>query len=285
METNKTKQNNEIFSIDPRNIVIPDGFNSRVNFGDINELAEQIKECGMLNPVTVQAKQTEDGEKYTLIDGERRYRAIMQLIEEGEKINYIKAIIIPSSLTMKELYQQQAMRNEGKNFNEYEWAILARKIQSDCGIDNASEIAKMLGKNPGVVLYWLQILDMPEDFQDLVRTNQLGGSDLRRILQANGRDFDKARKDIELLREKAEETGEKKLSLKSLDFNSQTKVFKDSKALLKGLNVLIDYAQHFQKEHPDVDMDVNLMDLHEHLKNGGLLNSFFEKAVEAKRTA
>ncbi len=285
METNKTKQNKDIFSVDPRNIVIPDGFNSRVNFGDINELAEQIKECGMLNPVTVQATQTEDGEKYVLIDGERRYRAVMQLIENGEKINYIKAIIIPSNLTMKELYQQQAMRNEGKNFNEYEWAILARKIQNDCGIDNVSEIAKMLGKNPGVVVYWLQILDMPEDFQELVRTNQLGGSDLRRILQANGRNFEKARKDIELLKEKAEETGEKKLSLKSLDFNSQTKVFKDSKALLKGLNVLIDYAQHFQKEHPDVDMDVNLMDLHEHLKKGGLLNSFFEDTVESKSIA
>ena len=285
METNKTKQNKEIFSIDPRNIVVPDGFNSRVNFGDINELAEQIRQCGMLNPVTVQATQTEDGEKYTLIDGERRYRAIMQLIEEGENINYIKAIIIPSNLTKKELYQQQAMRNEGKNFNEYEWAILTRKIQNDCGIDNVSEIAKMLGKNPGVVVYWLQILDMPEDFQELVRTNQLGGSDLRRILQANGRNFEKARKDIELLKEKAEETGEKKLSLKSLDFNSQTKVFKDSKALLKGLNVLIDYAQHFQKEHPDVDMDVNLMDLHEHLKKGGLLNSFFEDTVESKSIA
>lgn len=285
METNKTKQNKEIFSIDPRNIVVPDGFNSRVNFGDINELAEQIRQCGMLNPITVQATQTEDGEKYILIDGERRYRAIMQLIEEGENINYIKAIIIPSNLTKKELYQQQAMRNEGKNFNEYEWAILTRKIQNDCGIDNVSEIAKMLGKNPGVVLYWLQILDMPEDFQELVRTNQLGGSDLRRILQANGRNFEKARKDIELLKEKAEETGEKKLSLKSLDFNSQTKVFKDSKALLKGLNVLIDYAQHFQKEHPDVDMDVNLMDLHEHLKKGGLLNSFFEDTVESKSIA
>lgn len=285
METNKTKQNKEIFSIDPRNIVVPDGFNSRVNFGDINELAEQIRQCGMLNPVTVQATQTEDGEKYTLIDGERRYRAVMQLIENGEKINYIKAIIIPSNLTKKELYQQQAMRNEGKNFNEYEWAILTRKIQNDCGIDNVSEIAKMLGKNPGVVVYWLQILDMPEDFQELVRTNQLGGSDLRRILQANGRNFEKARKDIEQLKEKAEETGEKKLSLKSLDFNSQTKVFKDSKALLKGLNVLIDYAQHFQKEHPDVDMDVNLMDLHEHLKKGGLLNSFFEDSVERKSIA
>lgn len=281
--TNKTKRT-DIFSIDPRNIIVPEGFNSRVNFGDIDELAAQIKEAGMLNPITVQTVKQEDGtEKYSLVDGERRYRAVMKLIENGEKIkgndiDYIKAIIVPANLTKQELYVQQAMRNEGKNFNEYEWGILARKLRDECGITNVSEIARMLGKNSGVVIYWLQILEMPEDIQELVRTGKLGGSDLRRILQATGKDFDEARKEIAKLEENAKEKGDGKLSLKSLDFDSKTKVFKDSKAVLKGLNVLMEYAAHYANEDNPIELDIVTM--HEHLKKGGMIDEIFKAATE-----
>lgn len=280
---NKTKRA-DIFSIDPRNIIVPEGFNSRVNFGDIDELAAQIKEAGILNPITVQAIKQEDGsEKYNLVDGERRYRAVMKLIENGEQIkgqpiDYIKAIIVPASLTKQELYVQQAMRNEGKNFNEYEWGVLARKLRDECGITNVSEIARMLGKNSGVVIYWLQILEMPEDIQELVRTGKLGGSDLRRILQATGKDFDEARKEIAKLQEKAAEKGETKLSLKSLDFTSKTKVFKDTKAILKGLNVLIEYASIYGDENNPLEIDLGTM--YERLKKGGMIDEIFKRATE-----
>ena len=47
METNKTK-NTDLFLIDPRNIVVVDGFNVRRDF-DLDELKEQIKAKGVLN--------------------------------------------------------------------------------------------------------------------------------------------------------------------------------------------------------------------------------------------
>lgn len=283
--TNKTKRT-DIFSIDPRNIIVPEGFNSRIDFGNIDELAEEIKTAGMLNPITVQAVKTEnDEEKYSLVDGERRYRAIMKLIENGEQIkgkdiDYIKAIIIPSNLSKQELYVQQAMRNEGKNFNEYEWAILANKLRTECGITNVSEIARMLGKNNGVVIYWLQILELPEKFQELVRTGKLCGSDLRRVLQANGRNTDEAWVDIEKLQMHAEEKGEEKLSLKDLDkdYNSKTKLFKDSKTLLKGLNVLAEYAAHYKQEGKKLSMTMN--EMHKALKDGKLLDEIFQAALD-----
>ena len=71
METNKTK-NTDLFLIDPRNIVVVDGFNVRRDF-DLDELKEQIKAKGVLNPLTVIAfKDDEGNEKYKLVDGERR---------------------------------------------------------------------------------------------------------------------------------------------------------------------------------------------------------------------
>lgn len=273
-ETNKTKRT-DIFSIDPRNIVVSEGFNSRIDFGNIDELAAQIKQAGLKNPIHVQKISGED-DKFSLVDGERRYRAIMQLIAQGEDIPYVKAVIVPANTPKVDLYVEQAMCNEGKQFNEYEWAILANKLRTECGITTTSEIARLLGKNNGVVTYWLQILDMPEDFQDIIRTGKLCGSDVRRILQANGRDFDKARADINKLLTNSKEKGEQKLSLKNLGFDSQTKLFKDSKTLLKGLNVLFSYVLHYQEEGKHMEMD--LSEMHQALKDGKLISEIFESA-------
>ena len=284
-ETNKTKRT-DIFSIDPRNIIVPQGFNSRVNFGNIEELAEQIKTAGMLNPITVQAVKMEDGtEKYQLVDGERRYRAIMKLIEnneqiKGKDIDYVKAIIVPSNLSKTELYVQQAMRNEGKNFNEFEWAVLASKLRDECGITNMSEIARMLGKNNGQVVYWFQILELPEKYQALVRDGKLCGPDLRRVLQAHGRDTEKAWEDIEKMQAAAEEKGEENLSLKDLGYDSKTKIFKDSKTIYKGIKVLFDYVEHYSQEGVQVEMD--LSDMFDRLKNGELIDNILKGAVDAE---
>lgn len=61
MGTNKTK-NTDLFLIDPRNIVVVDGFNVRRDF-DLDELKEQIKAKGVLNPITVIAFKDESGTK------------------------------------------------------------------------------------------------------------------------------------------------------------------------------------------------------------------------------
>lgn len=59
METNATKRT-DIFQIDPRNIVVMDDFNARRDF-DLEELKEQIKAKGVLNPITVLPFKDEDG--------------------------------------------------------------------------------------------------------------------------------------------------------------------------------------------------------------------------------
>ena len=282
---NKTKRA-DIYSIDPRNIIVTEGFNSRINFGDIDELAAQIKECGLLNPITVQAVKTEDGDKYKLVDGERRYRAIMKLIDEGFDIPYVKAMMLPATMTTVDLYVQQAIRNEGKNFNEYEWAILAQKMMKDGNI-NANECARRLGKTASHVSYWLQILEWPEDFQELVRTGKLCGADVRRILQANKTadkkavDFESARKDVQQLEDKAkareeakqpveeksEQTEDKvqkkepevhKLTLRDLDFSSNTKAFKDSKTILNALKCIRSYSNDITGNE-DLQLDMNTL--------------------------
>ena len=110
--------NVQVFNIDPLKIDVMDGFNKRVDFGDIDELAAQIKEQGLLEAITVvpYKKEGSDEERYLLVNGERRYRALMKLIKDGEDVGLIRANVLDvdkDNITDADLYIQQYMRNEG----------------------------------------------------------------------------------------------------------------------------------------------------------------------------
>ena len=260
MEKNKTTKS-DIFKIDPRNIVVTDGFNSRCNFGDLDELARQIKEQGVLNPITVQVFKDENGEeKYRLIDGERRYRAVMKLIDEGHEIARVPALFISKSCSEEELLIQQAMRNEGKNFSEYEWGILARKLMERCGLTK-SEVAKKLGKNPGMVTYWLQLLEMKPELQAMLRDGVVTAVDVRKILQANNKNEEVAYQEIAKAQKTAEKRGDSKITLKDLDINSRTIAFKDSKEIKFGLRRLFSYIDKYNNPDGQFEVNINLRGL------------------------
>lgn len=171
METNKTK-NTDLFLIDPRNIVVVDGFNVRKDF-DLDELKEQIKAKGVLNPLTVIAYKDDEGnEKYKLVDGERRYRATMLAIDEGAEIAYIPAIKARRDVPLEELYIQQMMRNEGKKFTEYECAIMFRRFKEEFGY-NQLEISDKFKKSPAFVSKCLSLLDLPPYIQEKIVKGEL----------------------------------------------------------------------------------------------------------------
>jgi ParB family transcriptional regulator, chromosome partitioning protein len=237
---NKTTKT-DIYNIDPRAIVVVDGFNSRQDFGNIEELAKQIQEQGMLNPISVVPFKTEDGkEKYRLVDGERRYRAVMSLIDKGVDIARIKAIFLSRSLSDAELYVQQVMRNEGKPFNEYEMGVHCSKLKDICGKTN-SEIAEMLGKNVGQISYYLGVLEMTPEAQEVIKTNRISASNIRRIYEACKHDEMQVSAEVMKLVKAADKQGKEKLSLKDLGEDSAVAILKDTKTIAKGIELLLSY--------------------------------------------
>jgi len=170
METNATKRT-DLFLIDPRNIVVVDGFNVRRDF-DLDELKEQIKANGVLNPLTVIPFKENGVEKYKLVDGERRYRATMEAIAEGADIPWVKALKAPKDATTEDLYIEQMMRNEGKRFTEYECAIMFRRFKEEFGYSQI-EIADKFKKSPAFVSKCLSLLDLPPYIQEKILKGEL----------------------------------------------------------------------------------------------------------------
>lgn len=278
METNKTTKS-DIYRIDPRNIFVKENFNSRVDFGDLEELASQIKEQGVLNPITVIPFTDDEGkEKYRLVDGERRYRATMLLIESGFDIPRIPALFQPKATTEEEMLIQQLMRNEGKGFNEYELGIAYNKFRK-LGYTNA-EIAQKLGVKRWKIDCFLAHLDRDEKVQELMKYGRISGADVRRIYQAS-KNEQAAVKQIMKLAEKAEDKGEQKLTLKDLELDADYNIQKDTSAVKKGLSTLFMYIDRYTKSG-SVELGIDVFDVYEGIKSGKTLKSIFEDALAAQ---
>lgn len=269
----------DAYCIDPRLIVVKDGFNSRSDFGDLDELAAQIREQGLLNPITVKPIKNVDGsEVYQLVDGERRYRAIMRLIDEGMELYRVKAEILSASVSEEEMLIQQALRNEGKNFNQYEWGVLTRKLMDRCGL-TLTEAATKLGKNPGALSRYMGYLEMIPEISERIRDGKVTGSDITRLMRAHKNNQQDVLKELLRLEAKAADNGKEKVSLKDSDENSKTIQFKNTQIVKKGLDVLFKYITQYSKQvNAPISLDLN--QLHNALKAGQFLGDIFTEMVQ-----
>lgn len=182
-EINATKRT-DIYQIDPRNVDVVAGFNVRREFA-IDELKEQIKLNGVLNPITVIPTKAADGtEHYRLVDGERRLRATLAAIEEGADIRRIKAIFLPRNTSEEEQLVQQMMRNEGKNFTEYECAIMFHRFKEAFGYSQ-TEIAAKFGKSPTFVSRCLSLMELAPEIQQRLERGEISTNAVREIIGQN----------------------------------------------------------------------------------------------------
>lgn len=254
METNKTTKT-DIYKIDPRNIVVEDGFNSREDFGDIDTLAKQIEENGVLNPISVVPFKDENGnEKYRLIDGERRYRAVMSLLDRGVTIDRIPALFQPKSADQKALLVQQIIRNEGKGFNEMELAIAYKKLLDE-GMTKEEIAEKIAGGKHSKVNYCLGHLNRDERIQKLIADGKVSGVLVRQIYSAHGKDDkDGAVKELLELAERVEgkietDGNSKKARATKKDLlSNDVQLRQDSTAIRKGITLLLMYNEHYNPD-------------------------------------
>lgn len=282
-----------VFDIDPRKIDVIKGFNKRKDFGDLDELAAQIKEQGLLEPISVIPYNKDGEDRFLLLNGERRYRSIMKLMDEGEEISTIPANVLEDGekLSDADLYIQQFIRNEGKKFNDVEFGYLCKTLK-DLGLSN-SEIGKRLGKNPGVVSYALQSLDYDPRIREMIENGEIGGTEVRRMYTAarktHGKDWEeKANEQILAMREAANAASENsgkpaKVSIKNNDLYGDVK---DTKAFLAGMKALRNYIRFYQNANKGVEFEIDIMDMYEKLTENDKLtlrDMFVDIVDEARK--
>lgn len=243
VETFNVKKRGDIYNIDPKAIVVTKGFNARRDF-DLEDLKSQILAEGVLNPITVIPFNDENGvERYRLVDGERRYRALMELINEGhDDFVRVKAMFLPKNTKEETCYIQQMMRNEGKRFTAYEEAIFFQTFKEKFGYTQ-NEIAEKFGKKASYISKCLSFLDLPAEIQEKMANGEISTDAVAAIVKSNKGDEKAQIEQVEKAVDEAKKQGKKTATTKTLAPNLQVAniIAKMRKDMKKAVGLLEGY--------------------------------------------
>lgn len=159
-------------NIQVRNIqvsdICPSELNPRKSFDQesLAELAQNIKENGLVQPITIRMRPKGSEPKYEIVCGERRYRAT--LLNGSPEIQ-----CIIKELDDKQAFAAMIIENlQRKDIDPMEEAAALSKLYSE-GTMNTTELAKMLGKSVSFVVGRIQLNNIIPEFVRLMRDGTL----------------------------------------------------------------------------------------------------------------
>ena len=163
-------------------------FQPRTDFDEsaLNELAESIKNQGVIQPVTVRKM---GYDKYQLISGERRLRA--------SKLAGLKTIPVFIRVANDEQMLEMALIENihRENLNAIEVAISYQRLLEECKLTQ-DQLSEKVGKDRSTVANFLRLLKLPAEIQIAIRDGYITMGHARALVNIN----DKAKQLIILKR-------------------------------------------------------------------------------------
>lgn len=154
--------------------ILPNRFQPRFKFNEqaITELAESIKEHGVIQPILVRRL----GEKFEIIAGERRYKASLLA---GKRT--IPAIV--AELNDKDSAEVALIENvQRQDLTPIEEAVSYRKIL-DMGYLTQEQLAEKLGKTQSTISNKLRLLNLDDDVQEALLSERISERHARSLLK------------------------------------------------------------------------------------------------------
>ena len=154
-------------------MVEPNGGQPRKNFDEdsLMELAESIRQFGLLQPILVQDKK----DHYEIIAGERRWRAA--------KIAGLKEIpVIIKELTDQEVVEISLIENiQRENLNPIEEAQAYKRLLTEFNLKQ-DEVAERVSKSRTAVTNSMRLLKLCDEVQQMVVSEMLTTGHARALL-------------------------------------------------------------------------------------------------------
>lgn len=163
----------------PIDKIVPNSNQPRKNFDEqsLNELAQSIKNFGLIQPITVVKKE----HIYEIVAGERRYRAS---IKAGlEKI----PVIIKDISQRKKLEMSLVENIQRENLNSIEEALAFSSLIESYNITQ-EELADSLGKNRTTITNSIRLLNLDVQIRRWIMDGKLSSGHGRAILSLENKD-------------------------------------------------------------------------------------------------
>lgn len=145
----------------------------------IEDLAQSIRELGIIQPITVHKVRAE---KYQIISGERRFRAA-QLAEINEIPAYVREA---DDQTLLEMALVENIQRE--DLHAIEIAISFQRLIEECNITHEA-LGKRLGKNRSTITNYVRLLQLPADIQLAVRSKEISMGHARALISFDNQDW------------------------------------------------------------------------------------------------
>lgn len=273
-----TKDNNTVFWIEISRIS-PNPNQPRKEFNEeqLKELAESIKQYGILQPLLVvrREEENENGTNvhYELIAGERRLRAakLAGLLQAPVIIRKEPAEKVKLEIALIENVQRE-------DLNSIEKAIAFKRLSEEFKMKH-SEIAKKIGKSRVHVTNTIRILNLPEEMKQAISEGRMSEAHGRSLLMLAEKPEDQQMLYKDILYQGLNTREAEKISRRiayhkarkqeGLPFNEETRVLENQLTNLLGTRVFIDR----QGDNGKIMIDFNSV---KHLK------SLFELIAKAK---
>ncbi|MGQ9896734.1 MAG: ParB/RepB/Spo0J family partition protein [Acidobacteriota bacterium] len=157
--------------------VLPNLEQPRVTFheGKLEELAQSIREHGLLQPIVVRRL---EGENFQIIAGERRWRAAQRA-----GLHRIPAVV--REVSDGQLLELALVENiQREDLTPIEEAQAYRRMMDELGLTQ-EQVAVRLGKDRATVANAVRLLRLPPDIQKLVEDGSLSPGHARTLLALN----------------------------------------------------------------------------------------------------
>lgn len=173
MKQQKVKSTAEIYNI-PQAMIVPNPNQPRKRFDydELENLAQSIRENGILQPITVRKR---EDKKYELVSGERRLRA-------ARLVGMVKIPSIVINIDDKNSAMFSIIENlQRQSLNFFEEAEAIEKLVGEYAMSR-EEVAQKLGLAPSTVSNKLRILRLPEEMRFELARSGLTESHARALL-------------------------------------------------------------------------------------------------------
>jgi ParB family transcriptional regulator, chromosome partitioning protein len=138
------------------------------------ELAQSIRELGLIQPITVRKI---SAQKYQIISGERRFRAA-QMAGIEEVPVYIRTA---NDQAMLEMALVENIQRE--NLNALEVAISYKRLMEECNM-NTEQLADRVGKDRTTVTNYVRLLKLPPEIQVGIIEKKISMGHARALINA-----------------------------------------------------------------------------------------------------
>jgi ParB family chromosome partitioning protein len=147
---------------------------SKFDQAALEDLAASVAEHGLIQPLIVNRDESDD-DAYTLIAGERRWRA-------AQLAGLQDVPVIIKDVTPQAMLEIAIIENvQRADLNPLEEGVAYQQLIDEFGLTQG-EVARRVGKSRPAITNTLRLLELPENIRQAVIDNQVSGGHARTLL-------------------------------------------------------------------------------------------------------